>query len=1086
MKKNKQFENMTFEEIYSFMNSNLTNNITNVLKYCVTAGCLLFPMYFMKKLNVPESVINNMATGATLAGVGCTGFVGQAIQDVRGLFVKPDNKQQYIQCQMVHYMVFFSAIIETITEIEIGDNNDWIEEFKEELRNKRQSEDEIEDNLLVESMFDIKLQIQEVKENMEEILSEFEKHFFELEFWTDLGDSEEEQRTYFKTVFRDLPDKALKIYKSQITMLCSDFPAFKAYFCNEEMYGMDSKIQKMTDVLRKLDKKTTCLDFHEKIFKRELFYREKEKYYTFFGDGICSVNNLFFMDIYSISKVPASDYKETDINLEKIMDIVNWEKVILVTGPYGSGKTVLLKKLYYRYSRYGETVLAFDAIDLLEILQEGEDEFIQFFEEISQDRNTVFLIDGLDDLNIENKIGSENTWLDIFFIDMYKILERTENISFVLGSRLYSRTREEETDVAERMYIYTDRGRKEIYIVNTELFKADTVSKWIDQFVKLHNCAPIDKSSIKKENGKIISALSNPLFLYVFMNKYLEDQSIMPKEGFYYYYDIFIEQTIKGKFYLEGKLGAKVIENYTDNYRKLLQEVAFDILKKHNEEITSTIIREKMNDSEPLLGEELQSSKYIITIDDFSEVTKKYYEDIKNIEIYDMANLINCYFFRMVNNKVFFTDSNILFTLAAERIYGKLFEIVQKATAFSVEDLKYLDVIDFYPQILDYIIYKIRNNKKYFDEFKSYARSFVTNKAVQNRLLPIRYNPEEAIEDLAQIVMMYIIFFKLNKESFAQREYQHIFKEFIWYVNTYKTIKYNCNDKDKEDYIYTVERYFMEIYLSNLELKRINLKKFNFQNSNLCDLKFIQCKMENVRFNAAKLRNNVLMSLCNIKKCNFMFDNTWKNTLELTDCRIDGLSMKPRKVRLLRCYINDLCLNLEDMELMEFEECVINKLIFVKGVSKTADACIEFRNCDFKTNIMLDGVRVSIKLKGKSLYLGKGSVFKNITCPNKIENIDKIEKNKVIPKADNEEISVFCEMHIKMEYQEEMLPHFQVLYNKKQALIGINNHQIIEGKIPEEQSCLVSAWCIIHKDELMENWILSREMKKLNQIAPLL
>ena len=98
--------------------------------------------------------------------------------------------------------------------------------------------------------------------------------------------------------------------------------------------------------------------------------------------------------------------------------------------------------------------------------------------------------------------------------------------------------------------------------------------------------------------------MSNPLFLYVFMNKYLEDQSIMPKEGFYYYYDIFIEQTIKGKFYLEGKLGAKVIENYTDNYRKLLQEVAFDILKKHNEEITSTIIREKMNDSEPLLGEE--------------------------------------------------------------------------------------------------------------------------------------------------------------------------------------------------------------------------------------------------------------------------------------------------------------------------------------------------------------------------------------------------------------------------------------------------------------------------------------------------
>ena len=112
-------------------------------------------------------------------------------------------------------------------------------------------------------------------------------------------------------------------------------------------------------------------------------------------------------------------------------------------------------------------------------------------------------------------------------------------------------------------------------------------------------------------------------------------------------------------------------------------------------------------------------------------------------------------------------------------------------------------------------------------------------------------------------------------------------------------------------------------------------------------------------------------------------------------------------------------------------------------------------------------------------------MFKNITCPNKIENIDKIERNEVIPKVDNEEISAFCEMHIKIEYQEDILPHCQVLYNKKRTLIDINNHQVIDGEIPEEQLCLISAWCIIHKDELMENWILSKEMKKLNQIAPL-
>ena len=43
-----------------------------------------------------------------------------------------------------------------------------------------------------------------------------------------------------------------------------------------------------------------------------------------------------------------------------------------------SSKEQHLDRQILRYSRYGETVLAFDAIDLLEILQEGEDEFIQF------------------------------------------------------------------------------------------------------------------------------------------------------------------------------------------------------------------------------------------------------------------------------------------------------------------------------------------------------------------------------------------------------------------------------------------------------------------------------------------------------------------------------------------------------------------------------------------------------------------------------------------------------------------------------------------------------------------------------------
>ena len=215
-----------------------------------------------------------------------------------------------------------------------------------------------------------------------------------------------------------------------------------------------------------------------------------------------------------------------------------------------------------------------------------------------------------------------------------------------------------------------------------------------------------------------------------------------------------------------------------------------------------------------------------------------------------------------------------------------------------------------------------------------------------------------------------------------------------------------------------------------------------------------------------------------------MFDNEKKNELELTDCSIDDVKIKPRKVTFLRCYINKLHLNLQEMKKIEFKECVINTLFFTDGVSKNADAVIEFRNCNFKTDIKLKDVRVLIRML-KYLYLGNGRVFKNITYRNKIETLDeRAEENENLINTDGE-ISVFYEIHVKMQYQKDMRPCFQVVYNDKKALIDINSSQVIDGEVPEEQMYLILAWCVIHKDELIENWSLSKERKQLNVIDPL-
>ena len=44
---------------------------------------------------------------------------------------------------------------------------------------------------------------------------------------------------------------------------------------------------------------------------------------------------------------------------------------------------------------------------------------------------------------------------------------------------------------------------------------------------------------------------------------------------------------------------------------------------------------------------------------------------------------------------------------------------------------------------------------------------------------------------------------------------------------------------------------------------------------------------------------------------------------------------------------------------------------------------------------------------------------------------------------------------------------------------------ILEGAFPDRQKKLVSAWAVLHKDELLANWELAREDQALFRIDPL-
>ena len=83
------------------------------------------------------------------------------------------------------------------------------------------------------------------------------------------------------------------------------------------------------------------------------------------------------------------------------------------------------------------------------------------------------------------------------------------------------------------------------------------------------------------------------------------------------------------------------------------------------------------------------------------------------------------------------------------------------------------------------------------------------------------------------------------------------------------------------------------------------------------------------------------------------------------------------------------------------------------------------------------------------------------------------------------EISLFYDICITMNWNEHNPPHFHAEYAEYNATVLIQESVKDKGFIPNKQLKLDLAWCEIHKDELMQNWELSRHGKPMNDINPL-
>ena len=79
-------------------------------------------------------------------------------------------------------------------------------------------------------------------------------------------------------------------------------------------------------------------------------------------------------------------------------------------------------------------------------------------------------------------------------------------------------------------------------------------------------------------------------------------------------------------------------------------------------------------------------------------------------------------------------------------------------------------------------------------------------------------------------------------------------------------------------------------------------------------------------------------------------------------------------------------------------------------------------------------------------------------------------------------IAYFFGITVLMRYNDHQPPHFHALYQGFEALVGIEDGEVIAGNLPRTASTIVRDWTLVRRTELMENWRRARALQPLNRI----
>jgi hypothetical protein len=79
-------------------------------------------------------------------------------------------------------------------------------------------------------------------------------------------------------------------------------------------------------------------------------------------------------------------------------------------------------------------------------------------------------------------------------------------------------------------------------------------------------------------------------------------------------------------------------------------------------------------------------------------------------------------------------------------------------------------------------------------------------------------------------------------------------------------------------------------------------------------------------------------------------------------------------------------------------------------------------------------------------------------------------------------ISSFFGIYIRIYFADHGPPHIHVEYQGQEALVALQDGEVIDGRLPTRARALVRQWCLDHQAELAQNWANAQALKPLSRI----